>query len=206
MARYIGPKCKLSRAVGIDLSLKSGMRPLDSKCKAEKRPGQHGALKPRMSDYAAQLKQKQILRRIYGILERQFRNYYTKASRSKGATGLMLLQLLESRLDNIVYRGGFASTRAEARQLISHCAVLVNGQVLNIASYQVQPGDIVSIRERARQQGRILSAIELNAQRPAVDWLMMEAEKFSVTFKRLPDRTELSGDFNENLVVELYSK
>ncbi len=206
MARYIGPRCKLSRAVGTDLSLKSGIRPLDSKCKADKRPGQHGALKPRMSDYAAQLKQKQILRRIYGVLERQFRNYYKKASRSKGATGLRLLQLLESRLDNIVYRGGFASTRAEARQLVSHRAILVNGKVVNIPSFQVGIGDVVSVREKSRQQGRILSALELSGQRPVPEWLGIEADKFEIIYKRLPDRTELPGDFNENLVVELYSK
>jgi small subunit ribosomal protein S4 len=190
----------------MDLSLKSGVRPLDSKCNAEKRPGQHGALKPRMSDYAAQLRQKQILRRVYGVLERQFRNYYKKAAKLKGSTGLILLQLLESRLDNIVYRGGFASTRAEARQLVSHCGILVNGKVVNVPSYQLQPGDIISVREKSRAQGRVLAAMELAAQRPAVDWLTVEADKFQVTYKRLPDRTELPSEYNENLVVELYSK
>lgn len=206
MARYTGPKCKLSRAVGMDLSLKSGVRALDSKCKAEKRPGQHGALKPRMSDYANQLRQKQILRRVYGVLERQFRNYYKKAAKLKGATGLILLQLLESRLDNVVYRGGFAATRAEARQLVSHRSVLVNGNLVNIPSYQLQPGDIVSVREKSRAQGRILAAMELATQRPSIDWLTIDADKFEVTYKRTPDRTDLPSEYNENLVVELYSK
>ena len=206
MARYIGPKCKLSRAVGMDLSLKSGIRAYDNKCKANKRPGQHGHLKPRVSDYAAQLRQKQILRRFYGVLERQFHNYYKKAARSKESTGLRLLQLLETRLDNIVYRSGFASTRSEARQLVSHCSILVNGQVLNIPSYIVQVGDIISVREKARTQTRIINAIELNAQRPGVDWLLVETDKFQSTCKRLPARDELPVEFNENLVVELYSK
>lgn len=206
MARYTGPKCKLSRAVGIDLSLKSNVRALESKCNLEKRPGQHGHVKPRMSDYAAQLRQKQILRRVYGVLERQFRNYYQKAAKAKTATGLQLLQFLESRLDNIVYRAGFAATRAEARQLVSHGSIMVDGKLVNIPSYQLSPAQVVSVRERARQQARILSAIELSGQRPAVDWLEVEADKFQATYKRFPDRTELPAEYNENLVVELYSK
>ncbi len=206
MARYIGPKCRLSRALGMDLSLKSGVRNLDTKCKADKRPGQHGSMKPRVSDYAAQLHQKQILRHVYGVLERQFRNYYKKAARAKQSTGLVLLQLLESRLDNIVYRAGFAATRAEARQLVSHCAILLNGKVVNIPSCQVAPGDVVSIREKARDQSRIASAIQVSAQRPATDWLEVEADKYQVAYKRLPDRTDLPSEYNENLVVELYSK
>ena len=206
MARYLGPKCKLSRALGLDLSLKSGVRSLDSKCKLDKRPGQHGSSKPRMSDYAAQLHQKQILRRVYGVLERQFRNYYKKAAKAKESTGLVLLQMLEARLDNIVYRGGFAATRAEARQLVSHCSILVNGEVVNIASFQVQPNDVVSVRDKAQNQTRIVSAVQLSAQRPAMDWLEVQADKFQVMYKRLPDRSELPSEYNENLVVELYSK
>ena len=206
MARYIGPKCKLSRALGMDLSLKSGVRAFESKCKAAKRPGQHGHAKQRVSDYGAQLRQKQILRRVYGVLERQFHNYYKKAAKSKESTGLKLLQFLEMRLDNIVYRAGFASTRAEARQLVSHCSILVNGEVVNIPSYQVAVNDVISVREKARDQARIVAALEMSAQRTAVEWLAVDVEKFQVTCKRLPDRTELPSEFNENLVVELYSK
>lgn len=206
MARYIGPKCKLSRALGMDLSLKSNVRAFDSKCKAAKRPGQHGHVKQRVSDYAAQLRQKQILRRTYGVLERQFHNYYKKAAKSKDSTGLKLLQLLETRLDNIVYRAGFAATRAEARQLVSHCSILVNGQVVNIPSFQVQVDDVITVREKAQAQARIVGALEMSTQRPAVEWLAVDSEKFQVTCKRLPDRSELPSEFNENLVVELYSK
>jgi small subunit ribosomal protein S4 len=206
MARYIGPRLKLARAYGVDLSLTSGVRALDSKCKIAKRPGQHGSAKQRVSDYGNQLRQKQILRRTYGVLERQFRNYYKKAARSTEATGLRLLQFLEARLDNVVYRAGFAATRAEARQLVSHCSILVNGRVVNIASYQVQVGDVVSIRERARDQARIIAAIQISVQRASVEWLDIVTDEFKATLKRLPHRDELSSDYHENLVVELYSK
>ena len=172
MARYLGPKLKLSRREGTDLFLKSGVRSLDSKCRAETIPGQHGsARRQRMSDYAVQLREKQKVRRMYGVLEKQFRNYYKKADGQKGATGENLLRLLEGRLDNVVYRIGFGSTRAESRQLISHKAILVNGDNVNIASYQVSPNDVVSVREQAKGQLRIQSAMELAAQRGVVDWV-----------------------------------
>ncbi len=206
MARYLGPKLKLSRREGTDLFLKSGVRPLDSKCKAETPPGQHGARRTRMSDYAIQLREKQKVRRLYGVLERQFRNYYKKADRQRGATGENLLRLLESRLDNVVYRMGFGSTRAEARQLVSHKAVNVNGQPVNIASYRVQPNDVVSVREQAKAQLRIQAALELAAARGAVEWVEVDRNKMEGVFKRLPDRGELPSEINENLIVELYSK
>lgn len=206
MARYIGPKCKLSRREGTDLMLKSGVRSLDSKCKAETPPGQHGQRRPRLSDYAVQLREKQKVRRIYGVLERQFRNYYKAADRVKGATGENLLQMLESRLDNVVYRMGFGSTRAESRQLVSHKAVMVNGQVVNIPSCQIAPNDVVSVREKAKRQLRIQQALALAAQRAEVPWVEVDAEKCEGVFKRHPDRTELSSEINENLIVELYSK
>jgi small subunit ribosomal protein S4 len=206
MARYIGPKCKLSRREGTDLFLKSGVRALESKCKAEAVPGQHGARRGRLSDYGVQLREKQKVRRIYGVLEKQFRNYYKEAARLKGATGENLLQLLESRLDNVVYRMGFGATRAESRQLVSHKAILVNGQVVNIPSYQVKPGDVVSLREKAKKQLRVQSALALAAQRGEPEWLEVSAEKLEGTFKALPDRQDLSSEINENLIVELYSK
>lgn len=206
MARYLGPKCKLSRSVNADLSLKSGVKALDSKCKLSKRPGQHGAAKQRVTDYGAQLRQKQILRNTYGVLERQFRNYYLEASASKVGTGLALLQFLEMRLDNVIYRAGFASTRAEARQLVSHVAILVNGKSVNIPSYRIAKGDVISVREKARAQGRISAALELAGQRAAVEWLDLDTSKYQVTIKRLPERSDISSDYNENLVVELYSK
>ncbi len=206
MARYIGPKCKLSRREGTDLFLKSGVRALESKCKAETAPGQHGARRGRLSDYGVQLREKQKVRRIYGVLEKQFRNYYKEAARLKGATGENLLQLLESRLDNVVYRMGFGSTRSEARQLVSHKAILVNGSAVNIPSYQVQPGDVVSLREKAKKQLRVQSALALAAQRGEPEWIEMKADKLEGVFKARPDRQELSSEINENLIVELYSK
>jgi len=206
MARYIGPKCKLSRREGTDLFLKSGVRPLESKCRADTAPGQHGARRGRPSDFAIQLREKQKVRRIYGVLEKQFRNYYKKADRQKGPTGENLLKLLERRLDNVVYRMGFGSTRAEARQLVSHKAVLVNGQSINIASYSVAPGDVISIREKSRNQLRISGALALNAQRAPVGWVDVDTDKFEGTFQALPERDELPSEINENLIVELYSK
>lgn len=206
MARYIGPKCKLSRREGTDLQLKSGVRSLDSKCKPETAPGQHGARRGRLSDYGVQLREKQKVRRIYGVLEKQFRNYYKEAARLKGATGEVLLQLLESRLDNVVYRMGFGSTRAEARQLVSHKGILVNGKVVNIPSYQVAPGDVVSVREKAKKQLRIQAAVALAGQRADSEWLDVNSDKLEGTFKARPDRSELSQEINENLIVELYSK
>lgn len=206
MARYIGPKCKLSRREGTDLFLKSGVRALDSKCNIETPPGQHGARRGRLSEYGLQLREKQKVRRIYGVLEKQFRNYYQVAARLKGATGENLLQLLEARLDNVVYRMGFGSTRAEARQLVSHKAVLVNDKPVNIPSYQVRPGDVISIREKARNQLRVKGALELSGSRAPVEWVEVDAGKMSGVFKSVPERTELASDINENLIVELYSK
>ena len=206
MARYLGPKLKLSRREGTDLFLKSGVRPIDSKCKIDNAPGQHGIRRGRLSDYAIQLREKQKVRRIYGVLERQFRNYYKAADRKKGATGENLLKLLESRLDNVVYRMGYGSTRAESRQLVSHKAVTVNGRIVNIASYQVKADDIVAVAEKSKGQLRIQAALQLAAQRGQVDWVEVNAEKMEGTFKRLPDREELPAEINENLIVELYSK
>ena len=208
MAKYIGPKCKLMRREGADLSLKSSRRAVDTKCKIDNPPGMHGAgtRKPRQSDYGLQLREKQKLRRIYGILERQFRNYYKEASRIKGSTGENLLQLLEARLDNVVYRMGFGSTRAEARQLVNHKAIMVNGKSVNIPSYMVQPEDVVSVRERSRKQARISEAMALAEQIGLPGWVSVDQSKFEGVFKALPDRGELPPDINEQLVVELYSK
>ncbi len=206
MARYIGPKCKLSRREGTDLFLKSGARALDSKCKIETAPGQHGQRRGRLSDYGVQLREKQKVRRIYGILEKQFRGYYKEAARRKGASGENLLKLLESRLDNVVYRMGFGSTRSESRQLVSHKAISVNGKTVNIASYQVAAGDVVAVREKAKKQLRIQNAINLAGQRSNVEWVDVNAEKKEGVFKRVPDRSDLPADINENLIVELYSK
>ncbi|MFU8763894.1 MAG: 30S ribosomal protein S4 [Haliea sp.] len=206
MARYIGPTCKLSRREGTDLFLKSGVRALESKCKPESAPGQHGARRGRLSDYGVQLREKQKVRRIYGILEKQFRNYYKEAARLKGATGENLLQLLESRLDNVVYRMGFGSTRAESRQLVSHKGILVNGAPVNVPSYQVQPGDVVSLREKAKKQLRVQSALALAAQRGEPEWIDFNSEKLEGVFKSAPERQDLSSEINENLIVELYSK
>ena len=206
MARYLGPKLKLSRREGTDLFLKSGVRPINSKCKSDNAPGQHGIRRGRLSDYAVQLLEKQKVRRIYGVLEKQFRNYYKTADRKKGATGENLLKLLESRLDNVVYRMGYGSTRAESRQLVSHKSITVNGGIVNIASYQVKAGDIVAVGEKSRAQLRIQAALQLSAQRGQVDWVEVSADKMEGTFKRLPDREELPAEINENLIVELYSK
>ena len=206
MARYLGPKLKLSRREGTDLFLKSGVRPLDSKCKAETIPGQHGARRGRLSDYGVQLREKQKVRRTYGVLEKQFRGYYKEAARLKGATGENLLQLLECRLDNVVYRMGFGCTRAESRQLVAHKSITVNGVVVNIASYQVSEGDTVAIRAKAKAQLRIKSALDLAAQRTAVDWVSVDTSKLEGTFSRKPEREDLSAEINESLIVELYSK
>ena len=206
MARYIGPTCKLSRREGTDLFLKSGARPLDSKCKTETAPGQHGLRRGRLSDYGVQLREKQKVRRTYGVLEKQFRGYYKEAARRKGATGENLLQLLETRLDNVVYRMGFGSTRAESRQLVSHKAILVNGKVVNIASYQVKVDDVVAIREKAKSQLRIQNALSLASQRADVEWVDVNVDKKEGIFKRVPDRADLPAEINENLIVELYSK
>ncbi|MBM7062742.1 30S ribosomal protein S4 [Pseudomonas sp. UL073] len=206
MARYIGPKCKLSRREGTDLFLKSGARALESKCNIESAPGQHGARRGRQSDYGTQLREKQKVRRIYGVLERQFSSYYKEAARKKGATGENLLQLLECRLDNVVYRMGFGATRAESRQLVSHKSITVNGQTVNIPSFQVRAGDVVAVREKSKNQLRITQALELSAQRGGVEWVDVDTEKKSGVFKSVPARSDLSADINESLIVELYSK
>lgn len=206
MARYIGPKCKLSRREGVDLELKSGVRALDTKCKLEQSPGQHGAKRGRMTDYGVQLREKQKLRRIYGILERQFHNYYVEASRIRGSTGENLLKLLESRLDNVVYRIGFGSTRSEARQLVSHKSILVNGKVVNIASYLVKSNDVIAVREKAKKQTRIQDSINLAKQKGLAGWISLDETKMEAVFKSVPERSDLSADINESLVVELYSK
>ncbi|ABG39539.1 MULTISPECIES: 30S ribosomal protein S4 [Paraglaciecola] len=206
MARYLGPKLKLSRREGTDLFLKSGVRAIESKCKIDNAPGQHGARRGRLSDYGVQLREKQKVRRMYGVLEKQFRNYYKEAARLKGNTGENLLQLLEQRLDNVVYRIGFASTRSEARQLVSHKAILVNGQVVNVPSFNVSADDVVSVREKAKKQARIVSALELAEQREKPTWIEVDSKKMEGTFKRVPERTDLSAEINEQLIVELYSK
>jgi small subunit ribosomal protein S4 len=206
MARYLGPKLKLSRREGTDLFLKSGVRAIESKCKIDTPPGQHGARRGRLSDYGVQLREKQKVRRMYGVLEKQFRNYYKEAARLKGNTGENLLQLLEQRLDNVVYRIGFASTRAEARQLVSHKAILVNGKVVNVPSFNVSADDVVSVREKAKKQARIVAALELADQREKPTWIEVDNKKMEGTFKRVPERTDLSAEINEQLIVELYSK
>ncbi len=206
MARYLGPKCKLARREGVDLHLKSGARPFESKCKHDRAPGQHGARPTRASDYGLQLREKQKLKRIYGLLEKQFHLYYKEADRRRGSTGENLLQILESRLDNVVYRMGFAVTRAEARQLVSHASILVNGEKVNIPSYQVKAGDVIAIREKAKKQARIAYAIELSEANGLVDWVSVDKTKMEGEFKRIPERTDLPADINESLVVELYSK
>ena len=206
MARYIGPTCKLSRREGTDLFLKSGIRSLDSKCKVETPPGQHGARRVRLSDYGVQLREKQKVRRTYGVLEKQFSNYYKEAARQKGATGENLLRLLETRLDNVVYRMGFGATRAEARQLVAHKSISVNGGTVNIASYKVKEGDVISVREKAKNQLRIKNALDIASQRGEIDWVEVDNNKMEGVFKRLPERDDLSAEINENLIVELYSK
>ena len=207
MAKYLGPKCKLSRREGTDLFLKSGVKPLESKCKLEVPPGGvKSERKQRMSEYGTQLREKQKLRRMYGVLERQFRNYYRKAAGRPGATGESLLQMLECRLDNVVYRMGFASTRAEARQLVSHKAIAVNGQLVNIASYQCKAGDVVNLREKAQKQTRVQAALAIAMQVGFPDWVMVDDKKMSGVLKSVPERQEFLPDINESLVVELYSK
>jgi small subunit ribosomal protein S4 len=208
MARYTGPTCKLARREGVDLGLKSPARGLESKCKLNQPPGQHGdSRRQRLSDYALQLREKQKVRRMYGVLEKQFRNYYKEAARRKGATGENLLHLLESRLDNVVYRLGFAVTRAQARQMVSHKSIEVNGKVVNIPSYQVQPEDRISVREKARKQLRIQESIGVARELDLVPaWIDVDFDKMEGVFKAVPDRDELPPDINENLIVELYSK
>jgi small subunit ribosomal protein S4 len=206
MARYLGPTCKLSRREGTDLFLKSRGKSLEGKCKLDQRPGQHGTKRTRNSDYALQLRAKQRLRRIYGVLEKQFRNYYKAADMQKGATGENLLGLLESRLDNIVYRMGFAGTRAEARQLVSHKSILVNDQIINIPSYQVTLGDVLTIREKSKKQQRIVDALAVMEQYGFPNWVEVNSKNMSGTFNALPERADLGSEINEQLVVELYSK
>ena len=207
MAKYTGPKCKLSRRAGTDLLLKGRGRSLEGKCKIDTPPGAQGAQRrQRLSDYALQLREKQKLRHMYGVLERQFSNYYKKAAQRKGATGVLLLQFLESRLDNVVYRMGFAATRAEARQLVNHKTVAVNGKMVNIPSYQLKAGDSVAIRDKAKQQNRILEAVQVASQLGLGDWLEVDEKGLQGTYKSIPDRDQVLPDINENLVVELYSK
>ena len=206
MARYIGPKCKLSRREGRDLLLKSGVRSYEDKCRSETIPGQHGRRRGRISDFGIQLREKQKVRRIYGIMEKQFKQYYKKAAKSKEVNGNRLLQLLEGRLDNVVYRLGFASTRAEARQLVSHKAVNVNDSLVNIPSYQLSPGDIVSLSEKGKQQDRVRFALDNLTNREDCDWLELDSSKFLGTYKSIPERDQLDSDINENLIIELYSK
>ena len=207
MARYLGPKCKLSRREGTDLFLKSGIKPLDVKCKLDTPPGSTaGQRRGRLSDYGLQLREKQKLRRMYGVLERQFRNYYKKAAHLKGSTGENLLKLLEGRLDNTVYRMGFASTRAEARQLVSHKAIVVNTHVVNIASFQCSAGDKIEVREKAKSQPRIKNALDIASQVGLPDWVEVDEKKMVGVLTSLPEREDILPDINENLVVELYSK
>ena len=207
MARYIGPKCKLARREGTDLFLKSARRSLDSKCKLDVKPGQHGQKSGmRQSDYGNQLREKQKLRRIYGLMERQFRRYFAEAQRRKGSTGTNLLQLLESRLDNVVYRMGLGSTRAEARQLVTHCAIMVNGKSLNVPSAVLKAGDVVTVTEKSKGQLRIQDALQLAEKVGFPLWVEVDAKKMTGTFKGAPDRSEFAQDINESLVVELYSK
>ncbi|MCC7327826.1 MAG: 30S ribosomal protein S4 [Burkholderiales bacterium] len=207
MARYLGPKCKLARREGTDLFLKSARRSLDSKCKLDTKPGQHGVKSGmRQSDFGNQLREKQKLRRMYGMMERQFRRYFVEASRRKGSTGTNLLQLLESRLDNVVYRMGFGSTRAEARQLVTHCAIMVNGKLLNVPSASLKAGDVVSVAEKSKAQLRIVDSLQLAEKVGFPLWVEVDAKKMTATYKGAPDRSEFGQDINESLVVELYSK
>ncbi|WP_022954446.1 30S ribosomal protein S4 [Leucothrix mucor] len=206
MARYIGAKCKLMRREGTDLFLKGRGRSLDNKCKLDKIPGVHAERRSRLSDYGLQLREKQKVRRTYGILEKQFRSYFKEAARRKGSTGENLLKLLECRLDNVVYRMGYASTRAEARQLVSHKSVMVNGSLVNIPSFQVKAGDVVSVREKAKKQTRIVDAMSVADQLGLAAWVEVDSKKLEGTFKSVPERDELSQEINESLIVELYSK
>ena len=206
MAKYTGPKNKLSRREGTDLLLKSGYRSYESKARSENPPGVHGARRVRLSDFGVQLREKQKVKRMYGILEKQFRNYYLKSARMKGNTGENLLNLLESRLDNVVYRMGFATTRAEARQVVNHKSVEVNGKVVNIPSYDLKPGDEVTVREKNKEQLRIKAAIELAKSKDGLSWLEVSFDDMKGKFITYPDRSELSSEINENLIIELYSK
>jgi len=206
MARYIGPKCKLSRREGTDLFLKSRARSFESKCKHDKKPGQHGDSRRRLSDYGLQLREKQKVRRLYGVLEKQFSNYFKKAASSQGSTGETLLKLLEGRLDNVVYRMGFGTTRSESRQLVSHKAILVNSQIVNIASFQVKPSDVISVREKAKKQVRIQDALTIAEQFGFPSWLEVDSKKMEGVFKSVPERSDLPAEINESLIVELYSK
>jgi len=207
MARYRGPTCKLARREGTDLFLKSGIKPLETKCKLDTPPGtKQAARKGRLSDYGVQLREKQKLRRMYGVLERQFRNTYHKAAKMKGSTGENLLKLLEGRLDNVVYRMGFASTRAEARQLVSHCAIKVNGGLVNIPSYQVAAGDKIEVSDKAKAQPRIKTAVAMASQVGFPEWVEVDDQTLVGTLKNLPARDDILPDVNENLVIELYSK
>ena len=213
MARYLGASCKVARRIGTDLGLKrKGGRDIDSKCKLNTPPGQHGAKKSRTTDYGLMLRAKQMLKLMYGVMERQFRRYYKEASRRKGATGGILLELLERRLDNVVYRMGFAGTRVEARQLVNHKAIMVktadgsNDKVVNIPSYLVSPGDVITIRDKCRSQNRIQDALKVAEALGIPDWVEVNAMKMSGIFKRVPERGDLPAEINEQLVVELYSK
>jgi small subunit ribosomal protein S4 len=207
MARYLGPKCKLSRREGTDLFLKSGIKPIENKCKLNTIPGSKvGSRRERLSDYGIQLREKQKLRRMYGVLEKQFRNYYKKASKTKGSTGENLLKLLETRLDNMVYRMGFAVTRAEARQLVSHKAIIVNGSIINIPSYEVSASDEISVTEKAQQQLRVKNAVNIASQLGISEWLSVDLKKLKGTVSSIPEREDILPDINENLVVEYYSK
>ena len=207
MARYIGPKAKLSRREGTDLFLKSARRSVSDKAKFDTKPGQHGRTSgSRTSDYGLQLREKQKVKRMYGVLEKQFRRYFSEADRRRGNTGANLLFLLESRLDNVVYRMGFGSTRAEARQLVSHKAILVNGQSVNIPSYLVKAGDIIAVREQSRKQTRVQEALQLAAQVGMPSWVEVSVDKAEGVFKKVPDRDEFGADINESLIVELYSR
>jgi small subunit ribosomal protein S4 len=206
MARYIGPTCKLARREGVDLGLKSKARALETKCNLEKQPGQSSDRRRRLSDYGLQLREKQKVRRTYGVMEKQFRNYYAEAARRKGATGENLLRLLERRLDNVVYRMGFGATRAEARQLVSHKGVLVNGKVVSVPSYQVSAEDEVEVRDKAKKQVRVQNALALAEANGFAEWLEVDSKAAKGVFKRVPDRVDLPSDINESLIVELYSK
>jgi len=206
MARNLTPRCKMSRREAVDLGLLSGVRGIETKCKLEAAPGQHGAKRGKLSVYGMQLRAKQVLKRMYGLLERQFRAYYGKAARRKGSTGEVLLQMLECRLDNVVYRLGFAATRSEARQLVSHKSIVVNGRIVNIPSFQVAPGDVIELTEKGKAQLRVKAALEAAQQRTQSDWIEVDSAKMKGTFKRVPVRMDLPAEYNEQLVVELYSK
>ena len=207
MARYLGPKAKLSRREGTDLFLKSARRAISDKAKFDSKPGQHGRTSgARTSDFGLQLREKQKVKRMYGILERQFRRYFEEADRRRGNTGANLLSLLESRLDNVVFRMGFGSTRAESRQLVSHKAITVNGAGVNIPSYMVKPGDVVSVRDKSKKQNRIVEALQLAQQVGIPAWVEVNGDKAEGTFKKVPDRDEFGSDINESLIVELYSR